>query len=323
MPMTPDDTSGDDGDTQSLTHSITDYPFEHGRRYHKYHEGLYPYPNDEQELDRLNVQHYLYKMANEDRLFFSPLTDPKKILDVGTGTGIWAIEMAALFPEATITGTDLSPVQPNEVPENVHFLVDDATEEDWMWGPDHFDLVHLANMGGSFSCPIDIMRTASIRIKPGGYLEWHEIDPRPTCDDDTLPPVNPDGYSEYPLHDWVDLNEQAGKARDPPRPFRIAHQLARWMKEVGYVDVQERITKIPMNAWPNDPQLKEVGSCAETIWTEALAAYSYKPFLSLGLSKAEIEVFLVSVRNSVRNQRVHAYNNLHTVTGRKRQRGEQ
>lgn len=57
------------------------------------------------------------------------------------------VPSAALFPEATITGTDLSPVQPNDVPENVHFLVDDATEEDWMWVPNHFDLVHLANMG--------------------------------------------------------------------------------------------------------------------------------------------------------------------------------
>jgi len=36
------------------------------------------------------------------------------------------VPSAALFPEATITGTDLSPVQPNDVPENVYFLVDDA-----------------------------------------------------------------------------------------------------------------------------------------------------------------------------------------------------
>ena len=233
------------------------------------------------------------------------------------------VPSASLFPEATITGTDLSPVQPAEVPENVHFLVDDATEEDWMWGPDQFDLVHLANMGPSFSRPKDIMRMAFRHIKPGGYLEWHEIDPRAMCDDDTLPPMNPDGYSEYPFHDWVDFNERAAKARDPPRPFRIAHQLIRWMKEAGYVDVKERITKIPMNGWPRDRRLKEVGSWAESVWTEGLAAYSYKPFLSLGLSKIEIEVFLVSVRNSMRNKRIHAYNNLHVVTGRKRQPGEQ
>lgn len=35
------------------------------------------------------------------------------MLDIGTGTGLWAIEMADLFPNATVIGTDLSPVQPN------------------------------------------------------------------------------------------------------------------------------------------------------------------------------------------------------------------
>lgn len=91
------------------------------------------------------------------------------------------------------TGTDLSPVQPNDVPENVHFLVDDATKEDWMWGPNHFDLVHLAD------------RSPAQKISCGRHpptsnqAEWHEIDPRAMCDDDTLPPMNPDGYSEYPF----------------------------------------------------------------------------------------------------------------------------
>ena len=232
------------------------------------------------------------------------------------------VPSASFFPEATITGTDLSPVQPTLVPKNVHFLVDDATE-DWLWGPNHFDLVHLAHMGGSFPSPKDIMRMASIHIKPGGYLEWHEIDPRAMCDDNTMPPANPDGHSEYPIHDWVDLNEQAGKAMDPPRPFRIAHKLAHWMKETGYVDVEERIIKIPMNQWPRDPRLKNVGSWTELVWAEGLAGFTYKPFLTLGWSKTEIEVFLVSVRDSIRNRRIHAYNNLHIVTGRKRQPGEQ
>jgi hypothetical protein len=226
-----------------------------------------------------------------------------------------------LFPGTTITGTDLSPVQPTEVPENVHFLIDDAAEEDWLWPLDSFDFIHMSNMVGSFDFPRDIIRKAMKYTKTGGYFEWHEVDPQVRCDDNTMPPPNPDGFSGYPFGDWVDLCERASLARDPPRPFRIAHKLAQWMRDVGFVDVRESISKIPLNAWPRDPALKSIGSWAETVWSEGLAAYSYKPFLSLGWTKEEIEVFLVSVRESMRNRRIRAYFNLYVVTGRKPQRG--
>lgn len=83
---------------------------ENGRRYHKYHEGgmltlicfllerhltplAYPYPNDEQELDRLDLQHHMSKLIMGGKLYHVPLEDPEQILDIGTGSGIWPIEM--------------------------------------------------------------------------------------------------------------------------------------------------------------------------------------------------------------------------------------
>ena len=29
----------------------------------------------------------------KDKLFFSPITKPKRVLDIGTGTGVWAMEI--------------------------------------------------------------------------------------------------------------------------------------------------------------------------------------------------------------------------------------
>jgi tRNA1(Val) A37 N6-methylase TrmN6 len=44
-----------------------------------------------------------------------------QILDLGTGTGIWAIEMAEKYPTAVVTSWDISPVQPNSMPPNYEF----------------------------------------------------------------------------------------------------------------------------------------------------------------------------------------------------------
>lgn len=57
---------------------------------------------------------------------FSRANPPRKVLDIATGTGTWAIEMGDLYPEAEIIGTDLSPIQPEFVPPNVHFFVEDS-----------------------------------------------------------------------------------------------------------------------------------------------------------------------------------------------------
>lgn len=57
----------------------------------------YVFPNDEKESVRLNMQHHMFKLVNNGRLYFAPLQDPRKMLDIGTGTGIWPIEMGTHF----------------------------------------------------------------------------------------------------------------------------------------------------------------------------------------------------------------------------------
>lgn len=66
--------------------------------------------------------------------------DIHHVLDVGTGTGVWPIEFANDFPSATVTGTDLSPVQPHHVPPNCRFYIEGA-EAEWFSG-NTFDYIH-------------------------------------------------------------------------------------------------------------------------------------------------------------------------------------
>jgi hypothetical protein len=54
----------------------------------------YVMPNDEEEADRMDVFHEMMLNILEGKLHLSPIgATPQRILDLGTGTGIWAIDM--------------------------------------------------------------------------------------------------------------------------------------------------------------------------------------------------------------------------------------
>ena len=73
----------------------------------------YPMPRDLEETNRLDFQHYLLRHVLQ-RNFFAPIgVHPQSILDVGTGTGRWAREMASQFPSANVVGLDVNPPPAN------------------------------------------------------------------------------------------------------------------------------------------------------------------------------------------------------------------
>ena len=56
----------------------------------------------------------MVRITMNGKLFFAPIGDkPGRILDIGTGTGIWAIDVGDEYPDAEIIGTDISPTQPS------------------------------------------------------------------------------------------------------------------------------------------------------------------------------------------------------------------
>lgn len=159
----------------SVTPSIWDHAFENGRRYHKFREGAYHFPNDDVEQEREDMKHSMVKMLCNYKLHFAPIgPNPHEILDIGTGTGSWAIEsewdlgiffcpkgggrlrirflllelinhltcvVGESYPSASVLGVDLSPIQPDWVPPNVRFMVDDI-ESPWLHPRNHFDYIH-------------------------------------------------------------------------------------------------------------------------------------------------------------------------------------
>jgi hypothetical protein len=76
----------------SISSSVRDYAFENGRRYHAFRAGNYQFPNDESEQEREDMKHAMIINLCGGKLHFAPLENPQQVLDIGTGTGIWAID---------------------------------------------------------------------------------------------------------------------------------------------------------------------------------------------------------------------------------------
>ena len=84
---------------------------EHGRTYHSYKQGAYFLPNDAEEQERLDIQHKSALTLLDGKLALAPLEQPRNVLDLATGRGIWALEFAKRYPQANVIGSDLSQIR--------------------------------------------------------------------------------------------------------------------------------------------------------------------------------------------------------------------
>lgn len=102
----------DSNNRSGVTSAVATGPI--GERYEMYgdrrHLADAPYvlPSDDQEINRLDFQHYMLRYTLRGN-YAAPIQNPHSILDVGAGTGRWAMEMAALFPDANVVGVDVTP----------------------------------------------------------------------------------------------------------------------------------------------------------------------------------------------------------------------
>ena len=184
-------------------------------------------------------------------------------------------------------------------PPNVKFIIDDASEEDWMMPANSLSYIHTRTLLGSFTDFRDIVRKAFRYVEPGGWFESQEIYPSIYCDDGTMP-------ADWPMLHWAKMQDEA--AMNMGRPLRIANKLKRWYQEQGFINVKEEMFKVPMNPWPKDPQFKLIGRFHERNMLDGLQGFSLAFFhRGLGWTKEEIEVYLVDVRKALQDKRVHAY----------------
>ncbi|KAK7420635.1 hypothetical protein QQX98_002629 [Neonectria punicea] len=297
----------------SMESSIRDYMYENGRRYHRFREGTYNFPNDDVEQEREDMKHAMVKLLSNQKLHFAPLGEhPQEVLDMGTGTGIWAIEMGDQYSSANILGVDLSPIQPDWLPANVRFMVDDV-ESPWLHPRNHFDYIHTRHTVMAIKDWNRLFRRSLEHIKPGGWMELQEIHHKPhsASRNGVVPPEHP--IAKY----WQLVNDGLG-ALGVNFHAAAGGRLAAMMREAGFVNVTERVFHVPLGTWPKNKVLKTVGLYWRTILMDGMQAIALGPLTrGLGWDREQVELFLVDVRRAYTNNTMLMYMPCHIIYGQK------
>ena len=116
-------------------------------------------------------------MTLDNALYRAPIdANPTAVLDVGTGSGIWASDFAEQHPDCQVLGIDLSPVKPNKAtPANCTFRIQDA-EKPWQLGDiGPFDMIHSRMILVGMRDWRSYIAKCYEHLKPGGWIELHEL----------------------------------------------------------------------------------------------------------------------------------------------------
>lgn len=101
------------------------------------------------------------------------------------------------------------------------------------------------------------------------------------ADDDSLPP-------DHFFNTWgqtiEDLSEIWGKS------FNIWKESKALLEKAGFVDIVEKRFKWPMNDWPNDPALKQLGELNQMRLTEHVQGFTLRLLTGAG----EVSIFATS-----------------------------
>jgi SAM-dependent methyltransferase len=273
-----------------------------GRTFHKLRAEESPYwgPNDEQQNDTLDICYHMIQLLQDNRLNYAPIdSSVKKVLDLGTGTGIWAIDFADQHPDAEVTGLDLSPIQPSWVPPNCKFVIDDMTIPASLGAENSVDFMHLRVISGCVGDWPAFYESIYKAMKPGGWIQQTEISIMCESDDGTV-------KEGHVMREWshklLELGEQRG------RTFNVADRIVGWIKGAGFEAMEHKVFKAPIGKWPKDPKLKEVGLCNYFFCYEACEGWALLLLTHVaGWSLEESQAYIAQFRKALNDQGNHAY----------------
>lgn len=267
----------------------------------------YMLPNDGVEQERLDLQHHSFKVYLDGKLHIAPLRNPRRALDVGTGTGIWAIEFALEYPDSTVVGTDLSPIQPDMIPRNLRFEIGDAEEADWGFDMP-FDYIHARAMVTCFKDPKAVLQRIYENLAPGGYFELQDPCLPMQCDDDTMKGTALEKWNELLCEGMLKMGKD----------LRDNRNWGRYMREMGFEGVFESKGAVAFNTWPKGKKNKLLGALSCQNLSDGVQSMSLALFTRvMGMGSDEVLSFLEYVKKDLANPKIHSYSTVYLAYGRR------
>ncbi|KAJ5947924.1 hypothetical protein N7466_000939 [Penicillium verhagenii] len=258
-----------ESETTSIGPDIYKGVIENGRRYQTLRASGVHVPADEKMFDAYESSHLLFITLDsqlKNPFFHAPVNSAKNILDIGTGKGSWAIDVAdlSIFRDTTVRGVDLFPPPQTWIPPNCILEVDDILQ-DWTWR-EPFDLIHLRLLDCAFT-PEEtdrVYKQCYDHSAPGGWIEQLEMSAVIECDDNSM-------AEDSVLRTWgQNLTRAAEKAG---RRYGTMYTMQESIEKAGFTDVKVKDYKLPIGPWPRDKLLKEAGAINFHHWMEGMEGY--------------------------------------------------
>ncbi|KAK0624556.1 S-adenosyl-L-methionine-dependent methyltransferase [Bombardia bombarda] len=264
-------------------------------------------PHYEGDGVRLNLQGEAFRLILDDKLLRTPIPDDfsGRVLDIGTGTGIWAWEFATEYPSSTVVGADLYEPGISPIPENLSFQVVDL-EKTWDLPPNSFDIVHARMFLFLLKNPQAILQKCFEALKPGGFVEFQEMNHPCRDEDESQPP------SSIVRNSLARVTGAANCGFD----WRLSSYLPEEVKKVNFEDVQFADYKFPIGPYLEDERMKKVGEKYMECYRLGVIDFS-KTSLMKGLGWTEEQVLEGAREVRADLGKVKAYSSIRVTSGKK------
>lgn len=264
----------------------------------------YALPRDMEEINRLDFQHYMLRYALRG-LYAAPLDSPTAIIDVGTGTGRWAMDMAQQFPLTRIIGVDVNPPPADSLaqtgldmrPPNYNFAPGNVLEglpfSDGAFDFSHMRLLFTAIPSDRW--PLAIRELARV-TRPGGWAESVETTG-----------LHNGGPNVDRMMGWI-TQMSARRQVDLANGSRVIE----FMHMAGLRNVAGSVVNVPTGVWGD-----RLGNMVATDFIGVCTGYAGL-LVGAGLtSQQEFDQTLEGMRNDFNTRRYRCFTPFYVVIGQR------